>query len=299
MVEPRDPRTTREPGPTDSAESTGSQSMEDTKQQVREFYDEIGWIEDEEGLFQNARYEDLRPVSQAYIHKCHLRVNRHIAQSGDYLLDAGSGPVQWSEYLTYSAGYRYRVCADISITALRAAWRRLKDRGLYVVADIANLPFHSGTFDGVVSIHAIHHLPLDEHRRAYMELHRVLKTGRSAAAVNGWYRPLLMRMAEPFIQVGRVLSGRERKRKKDWESELDQKGTFVQKLTPGWLRRELAGSLPYEIYAWRSLSPRFMRWFIRPALGGQTLLRLVFWLEDMFPRFFGEHGQYPLIVLKK
>ncbi|MEW6242318.1 MAG: hypothetical protein AB1564_16065, partial [Chloroflexota bacterium] len=107
--------------------------MENTKQQVREFYDQVGWSQVGEGLYQNARYEDLRPVSREYIHKCHLRVNRHLAPRGDFLLDAGSGPVQWPEYLTYSEGYRFRVCADISITALREARTRLGARGLYVV----------------------------------------------------------------------------------------------------------------------------------------------------------------------
>ena len=35
---------------------------------------------------------------------------------------AGSGPVQWPEYLTYSEGYQYRLCADISITALLSSY---------------------------------------------------------------------------------------------------------------------------------------------------------------------------------
>src|SRR4030095_4577794 len=148
--------------------------MENTKQQVREFYDQIGWSQVGEGLYQNARYEDLRPVSRDYIHKCHLRGNRHLAGQGDFLLDAGSGPVQWPEYLTYSEGYRFRVCLDLSITALKEARRRLGSRGLYVVADIANLPFRPETFDGAVSMHTIHHLALAEHKRAYLELTRVL-----------------------------------------------------------------------------------------------------------------------------
>jgi len=273
--------------------------MENTKQHVREFYDEVGWMQDTEGLFQNARYEDLRPVSREYIHRCHLRVNRHIAREGFCLLDAGSGPVQWPEYLTYSDGYRFRVCADISITALRAARGRLRDRGLYVVADIANLPFTTDAFDGVVSIHAIHHLPSTEHQRAYRELHRVLRPGRTAVTVSGWYRPLLMRMGEPLIGLGRVLSGRSPKLKKDWRNEPAQEGTFVQRMTPGRLRAELNSLLQYEIFAWRSLSPRFMQWFVRPHMGGEALLRLVYWLEEKFPRFFGEHGQYPLIVIYK
>lgn len=273
--------------------------MENTKQQVREFYDQIGWSQIGDGFYQNARYEDLRPVSREYIHNCHLRVNRHLASSGDFLLDAGSGPVQWPEYLTYSENYRYRVCADISITALREAQGRLGEHGLYVVADIANLPFKADTFDGEVSMHAIHHLPLSEHKGAYLELHRVLKSERSAVIVNGWHEPLFMRMAEPFIQLGRLLSGRGLKRKKDWSEEDDQAGTFVEKLTPGWLNRELKDAVEYEIYPWRSLSPRFMRWFVRPQFGGKLFLKIIFWKEEKFPRFFGKHGQYPMIVIRK
>jgi len=273
--------------------------MTNTKQQVREFYDQIGWSQVGEGLYQNARYEDLRPVSRDYIHRCHLRVNRHLSPTGDYLLDAGSGPVQWPEYLTYSEDYRYRLCVDISITALKEAREKLGERGLYVVADIANLPFKADVFDGEVSMHAIHHLPLDEHKRAYLELQRVLMPGRSAVVVNGWHNPLLMRLAEPFINLGRLLSGRGLKHKKDWAEEDDQAGTFVEKLTPSWLKQELDGAVDYEVHPWRSLSPRFMRWFVRPQLGGKTFLRLVFWLEERFPRFFGKYGQYPMIVIGK
>lgn len=273
--------------------------MENTKQQVREFYDRIGWNQLGDGLYQNARYEDLRPVSRDYIHACHMRVTRYLAPRGRFLLDAGSGPVQWPEYLAYSKDYDYRVCLDISITALREARARLQERGLYVVADVARLPFAPDVFDGAVSMHTIHHLPLSEHHQAYMELHRVLQPGRNAVAINGWHNPLLMRMAEPFIGLGRFLSGRAVKRKKDWASEEDHAGTFVEKMTPAWLKMELEGIVRFAIYPWRSLSPRFMRWFIRPQLGGKAILRLVFALEERFPRFFGENGQYPMIVISK
>jgi SAM-dependent methyltransferase len=273
--------------------------VDNTKQQVREFYDQIGWSQAGEGLYQNARYEDLRPVSREYIHKCHLRVKRHLAPEGDLFLDAGSGPVQWPEYLAYSENYRYRVCADISITALKEARQRLGTQGLYVVADIADLPFKNDVFDGCVSLHAIHHLPLSEHRVAYLELTRVLKPTHQAVVVNGWHNPLLMRLAEPFIQIGRWLSGRGLKQKKDWVSEDDQAGTFVEKLSPRWLKKELEGVVQFKIYPWRSLSPRFMRWFVRPQAGGKLLLKCIYWLEERYPVFFGKHGQYPMIVIMK
>ena len=273
--------------------------MANTKQQVREFYDRIGWSQQADGLYQNARYEDLRPISSEYIHKCHQRVSRHLAARGRFLLDAGSGPVQWPDYLAYSKNYEYRVCADISITALRQAQTRLKEHGLCVVADIANLPFAPDTFDGAVSMHAIHHLPLQEHKNAYLELRRVLKRGKTAVVVNGWHNPLLMRLAEPFIRLGRLFAGRSAKLKKNWAAEDDQAGTFVEKMTSRWLKQELQGEVRFAIFPWRSLSPRFMRWFIRPNLAGAAVLRLVYRLEETFPRFFGESGQYPMIVITR
>jgi hypothetical protein len=42
-----------------------------------------------------------------------------------------------------------------------------------------------------------------------------------------------------------------------------------------------------------------MQWFVRDGLGGRALLRIVFQLEEWFPRFFGLHGQYPMIVISK
>ena len=87
--------------------------------------------------------------------------------------------------------------------------------------------------------------------------------------------------------------------KKDWAAEEDQAGTFVEKMTPSWLKKELGGDVKYAIYSWRSLSPRSMRWFIRPKFGGEALLRVIFALEDRYPRFFGENGQYPMIVITK
>ncbi len=272
--------------------------MTDTKQKVREFYDEIGWQQENDGLYQNARYEDLRAVTHDYIHKTRLRVMKGLIPTGKFILDAGSGPVQYEEYKVYSQGYQKRVCLDISIQALREARERIGDHGLFVVGDLANLPFKQESFDGAVSMHAIHHLALTEHLRAYSEIHRVLASGRTAAIVNGWHEPLLSRMMEPLIGLLRRISGRAEKRKKEWLNDEDATGTFVQKMTPEWLKREIGSKMIIEIKPWRSVSTRVLRWFIRP-FGGRAFLKLVFRVEDIFPKFFAENGQYPLIVVRK
>jgi ubiquinone/menaquinone biosynthesis C-methylase UbiE len=279
---------------------------DNTKQQVREFYDQIGWSQVGDGLYQNARYEDLRPVSREYVHKCHMRVKRYLAPSGDILLDAGSGPVQWPEYLTYSEDYKYRLCADISITALIEARTRLGDKGLFVVADIANLPFKPEVFDGVVSMHAIHHLPINEHKTAYSELFRVLKKARTGVIVNGWDDPKLMQIMAILVRPLRVVKSLLTRgklpgflKKKKARSVALNTGTHIKKTDANGLRSELADIAPMDIYVWRSLSTRVMRILVHQWLGGYYFLKLVYWLEDQYPKFFGENGQYPLVVIRK
>jgi hypothetical protein len=68
--------------------------MDNTKQQVREFYDQIGWSHAGDGLYQNARYEDLRPVSRQYIQTPYAEA--HLAQKATFCSTRGralcSGP---------------------------------------------------------------------------------------------------------------------------------------------------------------------------------------------------------------
>ncbi len=106
----------------------------------------------------------------------HARVGDHLP-ARRVLLDAGSGPVQWPAYLAYSLGYKHRVCMDLSYIALLEARKRLGEHGLYVVGDLAHLPFKTQAFDGIVALHAIHHLPAAEKPACYRGLYARLKPG--------------------------------------------------------------------------------------------------------------------------
>jgi len=283
------------------------------KEQVREFYDRVGWQQMGEGLYQNARYEDLRPVSQEYIQRCHQRVSRALGTAGNLLLDAGSGPVQYPDYLAYSQGYRQRVCADLSITALKEARLRLGEHGWYVVCDIARLPFKAQAFDGIVSLHAVHHVPYPEQPKAYGNLYRVLKPGRSAAIVNAWNRSSLMthwqwlvRSMDWLMGVRRRLSGGKTQPPVETSptnvapSSQPATGTYTRHYDANTLLAELARlGVPAELRPWRSLSVRFLRVVIHPRLAGRAVLKLVYWLEERYPTYFGRNGQYPLIILRK
>ena len=287
------------------------------KAQVRHFYDEIGWQKVSEGLYQNARYEDLRPVAHEYIHRCHLRVNRHLKPNGKYLLDAGSGPIQYPEYLTYSQGYQYRVCLDISMVAMQEARHRIGKKGLFVLADVANLPFCADVFDGIVSLHTLHHLASGDQKQAYFEFYRTLKPESSMVVVNGWTNSPLMNRFQPLARMMKVLSGwygRHRIRLEGPPEERSERvqpakntpegsnarptGTFVKKPDAATLQQELAG-LNLDIQVWRSMSVVFMQAVFHAKLGGRIGLKLVYWIEERFPHYFGEKGQYPLVIIRK
>jgi hypothetical protein len=212
--------------------------------------------------------------------------------------------------------------------ALQEARKRLGERlGWYVVADIANLPFRPEVFDGAVSLHTIHHLPPDEHLQAYHELYRVLTMTSTACVVNGWPSSRLMRWFDPVIKLSnrlRNLSRRLRAKALNPASlhsailmapahrtspsapntgQLDpgkpKKGTFTGRHDVAWLYGVVGAKMPVAIYVWRSISVRFLRALAHTWLGGRYWLRLLFWLEDRYPRWFGENGQYPLIVIRK
>lgn len=285
-------------------------SPDSVKKEIGQFYDQIGWQLEGDGVYQNARYEDLRPVSAEYIHRCHMRVKRHIAPSGDFLLDAGSGPVQYDEYLTYSQDYRYRVCMDLSVVALQEARKRLGEKGIYINADIANLPFKDDTFDGIVSLHTIHHVPIEEKVGVYKGLQRVLKPGRSMVTVDGWAEVPLGKIMDFLMRVANRLrrwTGKEAPKmptdvQANGQSGSGAKlpsGTFVLKTSAKWFHSVMKDQLPYEIRVWRSVSVKFLRSVIQPEWGGRFWLKILYRLEEWFPHYFGEKGQYPLIIIKK
>jgi hypothetical protein len=76
-------------------------------------------------------------------------------------------------------------------------------------------------------------------------------------------------------------------------------GTFVTKHDVAWLKHELNQRMPFDIYVWRSVSVRFLRAVFHPLLGGKFFLRLLYAIEERYPKYFGENGQYPLIVIHK
>ena len=300
--------------PVASQKEAAQVSLRAEKKVLQDFYDSIGWKKEgqETASFVDAlKWEDLRPVASEYIHNCHLRVNRYIKSQGHYLLDAGSGPIQYPEYLSYSNGYDFRICVDISFLALKEAQKYLGDKGIYILGDVTNIPLQDSVVDGAVSLHVIYHVPEDEQVSAFRELHRVLKPGSSAAVVYSWPNSKMLKwMLLPRRikrDVRRWIQRLKLPVKKilRWENRRKAVTPVSVPETPyhyahdqAYFEKNLKG-MEFEIAVWRSVGVPFLRMYIHPYLFGVAILRGIYRKEESNPTLYGRIGQYPLIVIRK
>jgi ubiquinone/menaquinone biosynthesis C-methylase UbiE len=269
---------------------------------VMRFYDQIGWREADGGSFQDADlFEDLRPVSRDYLHRCHLRINRYLAAGGEFLLDIASGPIQYPEYLTYSERFTRRICCDVSLTALRAAKRRLGSKGIYLQCDITCIPLKDETVDGLVSLHTIYHVPAERQTMAFREIERVLKPGASGVVVYTWgdhCRAMRLLMMSP-IRALRALAQRFMPHNAVQAATPIAASLYFRPHGYDWFAANVAADGRWRLYVWRSVSVPFLHRFVRAKLFGAAFLKLVFRLEEWFPYHFGRYGQYPLMVFRR
>jgi SAM-dependent methyltransferase len=291
------------------------------KQNMMAFYDQVGWV-DHGNLFEDAeRFEDLRPVARDYIHNCHLRLKQHLPARGTYLLDAACGPIQYPEYLTYSEGYAYRICVDLSIVALRRARQKLGARGIYLLCDVTNLPLQDECVQGFVSLHTIYHVPANEQLQGISELYRALQPGGSGVIVYSWGehaavfhpRRLAGQRARALLRAvlpSAVHDGLKRVLKRGRYAHVvdDAASAAAPASEPPlyfsahdfvWFREQLAPRFNAELAPWRSLSVPASKRFVHARYGGRQALAWLFALESRFPHFFGRHGQYPAFILRR
>ena len=236
-----------------------------------------------------------------------------------YFLDAGAGAFP---HARCSELYARHVCLDVSPAGLRTAREKLGARGLYVVGDLAHLPFRDGAFQGVLCAQAIYYLSRRDHRHAVAEIVRVLShgspgaiiydTARSSAAFR-WLRAATKRYWEWRRALGRIPGVRRLR-------GLRGRGPHAGTAPPGapadgpaprvparhlparWLVRELesAGQTP-RLRGHHLLSYRLgaLANHIPENAAGRALLWAVSRLEAWFPSFLGAVATEVTVFFRK
>ena len=274
-------------------------TVDEDKQLVRNFYNQKGWFTNEEGNYEDAViYEDLRDVSKDYLKKCHDRVSRFLNPSGEYMLDAASGALQYTDYLQYSEGYKYRVCVDFSFQALCEAKKKLNEKGIYILADMTNMPFKDSVMDGFVSLNTIYHIPKDQQVKAINELYRLLAKNGKGVVVYDWFKhsPWMNITMLPFRGFVFIKNRLLNAFGKAFGTGAPQKRLYFYAHNQEFFKKNLP---PFKIAVWRSLSVHFMRYYVHKGLLGKRFLDWVYAKEEKDPELCGLKGEYPMFIFEK
>jgi len=141
---------------------------------VRDFYDGYGWKSAEKNDCYQAEvlHEHLNETARAYMKSNEMRYSKYYGDGGRLFLDAGCGAEPRREM---SSAFAKCVCADVSLVGLKESRKKLKDSGLYVVADLAALPFKKKSFDGILVSHCVYHIDKDLQPLVIRELYKLAK----------------------------------------------------------------------------------------------------------------------------
>lgn len=261
---------------------------------VSQFYNTVGW-ETEEGITEDARrWEDLRAHSREYVSNCRLRVLRHIPESGSKILDMASGPIQYKEYLEYSKNFGKRYCVDLSEKALEDAKAKIGSHGVFLHGSFFDIPFESDFFDCSVSLHTIYHIDREKQEDAVRKLLRVTKPGKPVVIVYSNPHTLLASLPLRVVRrVKRLLTCAKKK-----SSAQSGPAMYAYAHPISWWAR-FTDVATVRILPWRSLGSDDQQSLVPDNKIGGMMLKLLFGLEDAFPKFFVKHFQYPMIVLVK
>jgi ubiquinone/menaquinone biosynthesis C-methylase UbiE len=276
---------------------------------VMKCYDELGWQEADGQFEEVARYEDQREVARRYVLESYGRVQSELPPIGDYLLDVACGPIPYPEYFRYSENYRRRLCVDFSSVALRAARKRLGEKGAYIQGDITQLPFKDGAIDAFISLHTIYHVPAERQSFAFRELERVLKSGGKGVVVYSWgsralAMEVLMRVTRPLFTLKSLVRKAIPDRVVEWvkERKPQSKEELPLYFAPhdyAWFQREVASRPGWDLRVWRAASYPFLLHCVRPGAAGRIVVSALLYAENAWPRLCGRIGQYPMMVYTK
>lgn len=287
-----------------SGKSDNVISFAEGKKIIQNFYDEYGWKKGENNLFKDTlRFEDRRSVAEKYWSNCHLRLNKYLSK-GKYILDVASGAVPNDEYFSYSDNYDVRICMDFSYQALKEASRRV-EKGVFILGDVTKIPFEDACVDAVISLHTIYHVPQEEQTTAISEIYRILKEGKKAVIVYSWKRPLLMqytihlwRKLVKFYKGSKRKNGGSGGKLQNLKTESGPE-MFVNQQDVDRFDHQIKNRFNADLGVYSAISRSFSNTFIRERAFGRQFANFIFKIENIFPKFCGRYGQYPVFILNK
>jgi ubiquinone/menaquinone biosynthesis C-methylase UbiE len=245
-----------------------------------------------------SKWEDVRDCAREYARLCRLRLMRHLPQSGGAMLDVGSGPLLFKEYVDYSRSFEKRYCVDLSAVALKEAEKKLGEQGVYLQGSVLDIPLQDDFFDSAISVIAIFNIHKDEQENAVRRMLRATKPGAPVIIVYCNEETFPSRLAGWLTGRQRRLRRREsRQATKPGKVKKERDLYYYRHPVSWWERFEDVADI--QILPWATLDPAIQKTFIPDNKLGGMLLDVLFKLEDRYPSFLGRNATYSLIILRK
>ncbi|HLK26973.1 MAG TPA: class I SAM-dependent methyltransferase [Puia sp.] len=275
--------------------------MHSDKQRIFNYYNSINYHEFEgQQIFSDAeKFVDFRSFALEYTQHGFSNVRQYIHQSGKYFVDAGCGSVAFKEYIFLAEGFDCRICVDISAKALMQAQKNLakyNQHGIFICADITNLPLKENIADAVISQHVLFHVQKKLQLTAMKEMLRIAKPETKIAIVYDWfYHSLLMNLTLGPFQLYRIV---RHYAGKVYARIFKKNKLYFYAHSRKWFYKNNPGK-KMDIYVWRSINKHFSDIYIHEKLGGRKLINYIRKMEKKYPEKMGRIGEYPVIVIEK
>ena len=265
----------------------------ETEAKVSQFFNSLGW-KTVDGITEEARrWEDLRESAQDYVSRCRLRISQYIPERGDYFLDVGSGPIQFSEYLAYSVNFTQRYCVDLSTQALDDAKNKIGDHGVFLPGSILDIPLEEDFFDCTICLKALFNIDKVCQEEVVRKLIRVTKPGK----------PVIISYANPRTIYPRRLLSRKSSLDNGAENspgaQSDHRlGSHYHLFPIDWWNRFNDVAI-VNIVPWHAFPSALQKSLIPNNKLGAKLFDILFYLEDRFPEFFVKNFHGLIVVMIK
>jgi len=258
---------------------------EQVEASVKEFYDQDGWIIDQDGMAKDRKYfADNRGMRKEYNLSRASKIEDLFRTGGNMFLDVGCGNFSHAAGLCLHH-YSSVICMDISRRALDICRDKLGDKGIYILSSILEPGLEENISDGTLCEHMLFHVEKTFQEMAVRQLIRLTKPGK----------PIAIIYSNPFSPLGFV----ERMFRASGLNKLHGRGKlyyYVHGLK--WWER-FKESCNIEIRPHAVISARHSKILIPNNSIGKGFFRWCQRVEENHPTIAKHLWVYPLIVLKK
>ncbi|NIA69570.1 methyltransferase domain-containing protein [Pelagibius litoralis] len=259
---------------------------------VRDFYDNFGWVEKSGVLGEDISFRMFRPAYGPYHAEVERRTEAVLGALRGKLLIAGCGDLPDS-HVRIAQGFDEVSCLDISRRALDIARGKLGHGGRFTEASILNAPLADDSFDAVFCAHVIYHIDIDKQERAVDELIRMTRPGGRVVVIYSNPHSPLRYLAAGSARIGRLLG----RTGSDLGGGRRPELYFARQPLTWWRRFEDRCSLSFQ--PWDAIGSYEESRLIPSDRLAAGFYAAAGWIERSAPGLAVRLWQYPLVLLDK